>query len=222
MGILECASRDGITANPVSAGQCWLFATLPQRETPNHQTCRAPTPARHPAAIGNCVLLVSHKFGWRVSLAHHHCAAQQSERRRATYRRAPKTLLWTPITGCRVQSVQPCVLRPGMSGRRPQFCCCCSTGEKPRTRRGGKGACFVQTSQLGPVRRRVCECRHHDTIVGWGQVVGSAPGAGSGGGAVSEAATISRAPPFSGYAQRKQNPQVNHSDRDLAATCESI
>lgn len=77
MGILECASRDGITAIPVSAGQCWLFATLPQRETPNHQTCRAPTPARHPAAIGNCVLLVSHKFGWRVSLAHHHCAAQQ-------------------------------------------------------------------------------------------------------------------------------------------------
>ena len=67
--------RDGIKAKSISTGQCWLFATLPQREIPNHQTCRAPTWASHPAMIGDCVL-VSHKLGWRVSLAHH-CAARQ-------------------------------------------------------------------------------------------------------------------------------------------------
>lgn len=110
MGILECASRRHHTANPVSAGQCWLFATLTRREIPNHQTCRAPTPARHPAAIGNCVL-VSHELGWRVSLAHH-CAAQQKRETPCHLSADARTLLWTPITGCRVQSVQPCVLRP--------------------------------------------------------------------------------------------------------------
>lgn len=149
MGILECASRDGITANPVSAGQCWLFATLPRRETPNHQTCRAPTPARHPAAIGNCVLLVSHKLGWRVSLAHD-CAAQQ--------KRETPCHLSAGAQDAVVDSDNrmPCpvssTLCPAAGHVRPpgRSFVAAAARAKPRTRRGGKGACFVQTSQLGP------------------------------------------------------------------------